>query len=193
MGSMRGEAKICQAHRTNGQPCHNRAVIGYNVCKMHGAGTKEHPGGRPIVHGRYSKRVKITLRGKIEEFKNDPNLMALDQDIALLRVLQAQLVEKAQVNQKTGEATFKDPLQLSGLLDLTDRVLVGVEKWSRITHGEKFNVNIGCYEKFCDAVDKVIDEFVPEAQREAARASLSDKLGKIVLATTIGADAGGKS
>jgi hypothetical protein len=50
----------CRAHSKDGQPCQEAAVDGYPVCRMHGAGSPEEgrPGGRPIVHGAYSKAVR---------------------------------------------------------------------------------------------------------------------------------------
>jgi len=185
--------KQCKAvGKRNGQRCKNPCVTGYDVCRMHGAGTKAHPGGRPIIHGLYSKRAPITLRAKIEEFKSDPNLTAIEQDIALFRVLQANLIDKVKAAEGEGSEELKlpDPAEAVVMIELTEKIIVAVERWHRITNGEKFNVNISHYERFCDAVDKVIDEFVPEAQREAARAALADRLGRIVLGTTVVANAG---
>jgi hypothetical protein len=50
----------CHAHNRDGTLCKAPAVAGYPVCRMHGAGSPHEgrPGGRPIVHGAYSKVVK---------------------------------------------------------------------------------------------------------------------------------------
>ena len=71
--------------RRTGERCRRRAVTGYNVCQVHGAGSpkKGRPGGRPIIHGRYSKKLPERLREKYEESRSDPELLALRDELAL--------------------------------------------------------------------------------------------------------------
>ncbi len=50
---LKGNWKRCSARgKRNGEPCKNPAAIGFEVCRLHGAGTpsKGKIGGRPIVH-----------------------------------------------------------------------------------------------------------------------------------------------
>ncbi len=71
---MNASPRPCTAHsKRSGLPCKRWATPGWNVCRFHGAG-----GGRPIIHGRYSKRM-APLRRFIER--------ALEDDVAeLLRL-----------------------------------------------------------------------------------------------------------
>jgi hypothetical protein len=56
------EIRMCHARRKGtGLPCGNRAVVGWRVCRMHGAG-----GGRRAKHGLY-----------IKSLANNPNFCAL--------------------------------------------------------------------------------------------------------------------
>lgn len=71
--------------------CGRRAVYGYNVCQMHGAGSpyKGRKGGRPMITGQYSKhREEFTdLSELIEAYKSDDQLCDMNQDVATLRAL----------------------------------------------------------------------------------------------------------
>lgn len=70
----------CTARTRSGTQCKSNAVTGYNVCRMHGAGSPKagRPGGRPIVTGRYSIK-RHELAENYRAFLDDPapaNLMA---------------------------------------------------------------------------------------------------------------------
>lgn len=71
--------------------CQRRAVTGYTVCQMHGAGSpfKGRAGGRPLKTGMYSKKASKELRELYEEYLSDDNLTNLDDDVAMLRALLA--------------------------------------------------------------------------------------------------------
>ena len=77
----------CTAHsKRTGEPCRNNAVKGYRVCRMHGAGSphKGRPGGRPIVHGAYSKAVREQEIPTLEELRALG--VGLESEVALARL-----------------------------------------------------------------------------------------------------------
>lgn len=85
---------ISKAKKRAGLPieecrCQRRAVTGYTVCQMHGAGSpyKGRAGGRPLKNGMYSKKASKQLRELYEEFLGDEHLTDLDDDVAMLRAL----------------------------------------------------------------------------------------------------------
>src|SRR5690606_19849988 len=80
-----GSGGRCTAKaKGSGERCKNAAVNGFTVCRMHGAGSKGKPGGRPIKHGRYSKHLPERLAGKYAEAQADERLLELRDEIALL-------------------------------------------------------------------------------------------------------------
>lgn len=81
------DARRCKAKAKNtGERCKNPAVTGYEVCRFHGAGTpsKGKLGGRPIKTGRYSKHLPTRLAARYNEAQNDPDLLQLRDEVALL-------------------------------------------------------------------------------------------------------------
>lgn len=73
------QAKRCHAHSSRtGEPCKKWAVTGKKVCRSHGAG-----GGRPVLHGRYSKSLG-KLASSYESSLNDRGLFDLREPIAAL-------------------------------------------------------------------------------------------------------------
>ena len=82
----KGSRCTARSKRT-GEPCKRSPAPGWGVCKMHGAG-----GGRPIVHGRYSK-VLGRFRKSYEEALANESLLDLGPTLALLDVRAEQLLE----------------------------------------------------------------------------------------------------
>lgn len=74
-----------KAKRT-GERCKRWAVTGYTVCQVHGAGSpfKGRPGGRPPIHGRYSKHLPRRLAGRYKEALEDQELLSLRSEAALI-------------------------------------------------------------------------------------------------------------
>lgn len=82
------DAQRCTAKsKSTGERCCNPAVTGFTVCRVHGAGSKKAPGGRPATHGRYSRLKREQLRSLIEQYENDPNPLNILPELAAARAL----------------------------------------------------------------------------------------------------------
>jgi len=85
----------CTAHNRDRTQCKSNAVTGYPVCRMHGAGSPHQgrPGGRPIVHGAYSKAVR---EGEVKTFEELRALgVSLTEELALARLQLSRALEWA--------------------------------------------------------------------------------------------------
>jgi hypothetical protein len=87
-------AQCTAKNKQTGEQCRRRAVNGFSVCTVHGAGTRKRVeagdrkrAGAPIKHGQYSKHFKEEVLQKIEDFRTDPDLEKLDFEIAYLKSL----------------------------------------------------------------------------------------------------------
>lgn len=87
--------------RKTGERCKRWAVTGYAVCQVHGAGSKNKPGGRPVQHGRYSKYLPTRLVSRYQEAKDDPELLNLRDEIGVLDSRLSELLTRVD----TGEAS----------------------------------------------------------------------------------------
>lgn len=84
------DAKQCTATaKSTGERCQNPAVRGWDVCRMHGAGSpkNETTGGASVKHGRYSTKRRESLQEKIQTYREDENPAGLWEELALLRAL----------------------------------------------------------------------------------------------------------
>jgi hypothetical protein len=85
----------CQAWNGNhGRQCMAWARKGKKTCRHHGGNT---PGGIAAgswKHGRYSKYIPTGLRSKYDDAISDPEILALDAEIALLQSRLTVLLEK---------------------------------------------------------------------------------------------------
>ena len=91
------------------QQCKRHAMKGKNKCAMHGGKSP----GAPIKHGRKSKFVKAF--GKtVETLLNDPDLLEMSTDVALLNVKEGEVLDQVQDGKPT-------ELQWNDLLDLAER------------------------------------------------------------------------
>lgn len=78
------EQSICGAKTKQGQPCRGKPMTN-GRCRLHGGLT---PGGIASPHfkqGRWSKYIPKGLAASYEEYRNDPDLLSLNDDVALLR------------------------------------------------------------------------------------------------------------
>jgi len=97
---------ICRRPALHGEGETHRATMqkpgsrGYSVCWQHGAGRRGRPGGRPIIHGRYSQKLPDRLAGRYLEALADPHLLALREEVALTDTRIADLLERVD----TGES-----------------------------------------------------------------------------------------
>ena len=78
-----------------GSTCNNTAGfktdhVGEGRCFLHGGAKGS---GRPIIHGRRSKKLK-SLRQEIDEAKRDPELLDVTEQIALLKVILNRQIER---------------------------------------------------------------------------------------------------
>jgi hypothetical protein len=94
-----GGAPQCAARRSSGEyRCTGYAVhnYGYRTCCKHGAGSpaKGRPGGRPpsVLPRKYE--LQDDLMTRFEKAVNDPDLLSLDREIALIDTRLTQLAER---------------------------------------------------------------------------------------------------
>jgi hypothetical protein len=115
----------CTAHaKRSGQRCQLPARPGYPVCRVHGAGKGAKRGGRPLVHGRYSKFLTVEEAEDFEEFKKN---FDLTEDLAFAAT-------------KTYHAAGKvKPEQLPGLLEVPSKI---AERRKRILEGVTLKLDV---------------------------------------------------
>lgn len=88
------ERRCTAKSKQSGERCKNYAMPGFTVCRFHGAGSKHKPGGRPVVHGRYSKYLPEKLAERYSEALADPDLLELRGEIALIDTRLMELIER---------------------------------------------------------------------------------------------------
>lgn len=78
--------------------CRRRAVKGYKVCQVHGAGSplQGRPGGRPPTKGKFYRYLPKDLGEKVIEASKDPDLLSLRNEIKLLDARLMQLIERVE-------------------------------------------------------------------------------------------------
>lgn len=66
--------------------CGRPATDGFDVCNFHGAGSKVAgtKSGRPLLSGRYSSHLPVALRGRYQAALDDPTLIELRDESAIL-------------------------------------------------------------------------------------------------------------
>lgn len=86
----------CKAkNRKTGEQCRGWAVPGRNVCRYHGGNTLSGIASTNYKHGRYSRYVPARLLERYQEGLTDPDLIALNDDMALLEARLADLLSRA--------------------------------------------------------------------------------------------------
>jgi hypothetical protein len=148
-----------KAKRT-GERCRRYARVGYPVCIKHGAGQKDKYGGRPPVHGRYSKFLTPEEQVDFEAFKAH---FDLTEDLAFAAT-------------KTYHAAGKvKPEQLPALLEVPSKI---AERRKRVLEGVvlKVEVDVAFLREFVVKVLAYVND--PAAQDELL-AYVESHLGEI--------------
>ena len=103
--------------------------VGIGRCKLHGGSTPTHMKSLiPHENGQLPMAVPASLREAAELRKHDPELMSLDGEIALLRVLE----ERIHMELREDQDVNPDDPALQALLALTERIGKLVERSHRI-------------------------------------------------------------
>lgn len=74
----------CGAKTRSGHSCKNAPVTGSRRCRMHGGKTPRGMALPQTTHGRYSKDLPTRLAARYAESQADPDLLNLNEEIALL-------------------------------------------------------------------------------------------------------------
>jgi hypothetical protein len=157
---MNDNAQRCTATaKSTGERCQNPAVDGWDVCRMHGAGSPKNgtTGGAPPTHGRYSAKRKESLQEKIEAFREEDNPAELWEELALLRaVLQEWL----------GEVEEIDPDTVGVILDLQDSIRRTLDTINKIQ--TRTALTQAEMEYLQARIADVFKSYVPEDRRDEA-------------------------
>lgn len=78
--------RTCGAKTRAGKVCQGQAMAN-GRCRMHGGSTPQGMASVHYKHGRYSKALAGTLLDRFEQSLNDPDLLALEAEIALVDAL----------------------------------------------------------------------------------------------------------
>jgi len=157
MPRKRRKLKCKAKSKSTGDRCDRWAVEGFEVCQVHGAGTKKNPGGRPPKTGLHSKVLRQKLAEKVDEYIEDPNLCNIRVNIALKRALLDELLSKRKKkDKKLNIATINNASQL------LNSISQDIERLDKIEHGSKHTITIGVLQQTISVIVHVIDKNVPE-------------------------------
>lgn len=92
-------AQQCKAHNKQGQRCKQPVVPGREVCRYHGGLTPRGIAHPNFKHGRYSKSLPTRLAAQYQASINDPELLKLDDEIALVEARIHELLKRLDENQ----------------------------------------------------------------------------------------------
>ena len=165
----------CTAHsKRTGERCKAPAVTGHPVCRMHGAGSprKGRPGGRPPIHGAYSRVVR---EGEVKTFEELRALgVSLENELALARLQLSRAMEWANEEGRSTCEGKRCPFEVvDRRLDLVAKV---AERCKKVADGILVRiVDEGAVQRIVD----VIQRHVKDPETLAAIAAELDALGKV--------------
>jgi len=165
----------CRAHARSGDRCKANAVEGYPVCRMHGAGSphKGRPGGRPIIHGAYSKAVRAGEAKTWEELRALG--VSLENEVALARLQLARALEWAKEGDRETCDGKRCPWQVvDSRLDLVAKV---AERCKKVADGVVVRI---VDEAAIGQVVAVIRRHITDPETLAKIAAELDQVGGLV-------------
>jgi hypothetical protein len=160
------------------QQCRGPAVKGTDKCRMHGGTT-------PIQTGLHSKYARGRLATRIDELRSDPRLLDIDTDIAALRALQEEVLERLdrffEIADAPAPGDGQGPQKIPPLpLDAVDalRQLHGevgrlIERRKKLQTGEGRTVPLDFVLALLDKFTELVNRFVTD---DATKRALVDGL-----------------
>jgi len=119
--------KCTAKSKRTGVQCKAQAVNGKDKCYHHGGAT-------PVKHGLYSKYAKTQLAGLITELRDNPDLTNIKEHVAFMFALLLKKLENMQ-------EIFTDE-DLTQLATLSEKITKAIERWHKITFGEKYVLQV---------------------------------------------------
>lgn len=118
---------VCNGKKRDGGLCTQPAGWGTNHvgsghCKLHGGAST----GRPITHGRYSVKHRSSLEEKVQQFLHDPAPGDLNAELALIRALLQDYLNRFVEGQPMSVK------EIQPVLDMVERIGTMVERIARI-------------------------------------------------------------
>lgn len=112
------ESKRCGAKRGNGELCKSWAMKnGTGKCRKHGG-----KAGRPPIHGRYSFKLRASLKDKVQRHLADPEPMSLLSELATMRALFEDFGDKFTEGRLTKETRTHAFMMLETIGKLVERI-----------------------------------------------------------------------
>jgi len=164
--------------KATGQQCRRRAVEGFSVCQVHGAGSKKHPGGRPIKTGLHSKVLRKKLAKRVAKYLGNENLCNLRVNIALKRALLDELFARRSAEKKRlNIATINNASQL------LNSISQDIERLDKLEHGVKHTISIHVLQQTVSVIIGVLDQ---EINNEKIKERIFRKLAEYGLGPNSG-------
>lgn len=144
---------ICHAHRTNGEPCKAKAMVGQKVCRVHGGATPKGIASPHYKHGRQSKyapSLPPRMREHYENAINDPQLLEQHKEIGLVEARLIDLLKRVDTGEsgaiwqalktarmdllvaQRGNSTIDQTKAINRILMLIDRGHTDYRAWQEV-------------------------------------------------------------
>lgn len=163
---------LCGAHKKRGGTCTQAAGWGTvhpgrGRCKLHGGASA----GRPIEHGRYSLAHRQALADKQRAFLSDPEPGNLAGEVALMRALLQEYLERYPAGVNPTEKTL---VTIMGMVDQIGKMVERIAKIETTTALTQAEVQL-LQARFAEIIVRYVDD-------PAKRSQLMDELEAAALA-----------
>ena len=145
-------AQCTAKSKQSGERCKRPSSPGKTVCYYHGGARGS---GRPPKHARYSKNLQNTPRvAELYEYhKTDPKFNETMNEIAYMRALLSNLMEK-----QSDEEKLADPILMRDIGNVIDIITKGLERRHKMLYGEKVSISVDDWQAFVTRVMSLVKE-----------------------------------
>lgn len=195
MSEQKGQPQCKAKSKRSGTQCRNRAVTGFKVCWMHGAGSRirvergqRKPSGHPVVTGEHADPERTRygrLAELLEEAKADPaGLRTADTELALVKAVLRWQYEKLLAGEWDVMKTPEMPEHPgSWLIDAGAKIIDKVARVNGMINRDRIQGMLVLIEPVISVVFSTIQEFLPEDRKPQAREFVRQKLAQVLVPT----------
>lgn len=168
------EERCTAKSKHTGERCKFYRTPGRTVCRYHGglAGRKPTKGVEDMIRNPEVKESAIKKR--YAELKEDPEILSLKSEIAILRAHLEKLLEAEEAREGGGNAQYTYELR-----NFIESIGKTAERHNRIMNGEKYTINVSSLQIVIAQVVTAMNEAIADANVDAATADrIRDRLGR---------------
>lgn len=131
-------------------------------------------------HGLYAKYQPQALKDMIEEQRQNPKLMDLREQVAVLSGMLAYCFDQTKKKMEKDKRTELEFAEISGLTNMSEKVAMAIERTARVGLAVKMMVHVDALNRMIDMWVDAASRYIPKPAQEKFRKELAALTARVI-------------